>query len=75
MNKSGTVTSKTNIGSYPVDSWSIAGTGDFDGNGTTDILWRDYNTGDNEIWFMNTSGTVASKATVGSFVKAWTIVQ
>jgi C1A family cysteine protease len=38
-------------------SWEVAGTGDFDGDGDTDILWRYYGTaahqGLNDIWFMD----------------------
>jgi hypothetical protein len=37
--------------------WEIAGAGDFDGNGSTDILWRNYGVGEytgvNCIWYMN----------------------
>ena len=37
--------------------WEIAGTGDFNGDTKTDILWRYYGTGDyqglNDIWFMD----------------------
>jgi hypothetical protein len=35
----------------PLD-WRIAGTGDFDQDGNTDILWRQQVTGANAIWFM-----------------------
>jgi hypothetical protein len=39
--------------------WRIAGTGDFNGDGQTDILWRNYGTGPNQgmnhIWLMNGS--------------------
>ena len=33
--------------------WKIAGIGDFDGDGSTDILWRHASTGDNYIYLMN----------------------
>jgi hypothetical protein len=34
-------------------SWQIAGTGDFNGDGRADILWRNSSTGENYIYFMN----------------------
>jgi hypothetical protein len=34
-------------------NWKIDGTGDIDGNGKVDLLWRNYSTGQNAIWFMN----------------------
>ena len=52
----------TNIGSvylYAVTdtNWRIVGTGDFNGDGKTDILWRYYGTGGaqgyNVVWYMN----------------------
>ncbi len=33
--------------------WAISGTADFNGNGTEDILWRNFSTGANQIWLMN----------------------
>src|SRR5204862_2024335 len=34
-------------------NWTIAGTGDFDGDGKADILWRNSSTGENYIYFMD----------------------
>jgi hypothetical protein len=34
-------------------SWKIAGTGDFDGDGKADVLWRNTSTGDNYVYLMN----------------------
>jgi hypothetical protein len=37
------------LGNVPTN-WMIAETGDFDGDGKTDLLWRDLNTGTTAIW-------------------------
>ncbi len=34
-------------------NWTIAGTGDFDGDGKSDILWRNSRPGEVAIWLMN----------------------
>ena len=43
--------------------WRIVGTGDFDGDGTADILWYNNSTGEIQIWFMK-GAAVASRANV-----------
>jgi len=44
--------------------WTIAGTGDFNGDGQTDILWRDIS-GSVAIWTMDGS-VISSYASMGN---------
>jgi FG-GAP-like repeat len=56
---------------------SIAGTGDFDGDGYSDILWRD-NLGNVRIWLLGTttdSLNIRSSADLGNVPLSWSIVQ
>lgn len=70
---SGTTIARTvDLGPVPL-SWTIAGVGDFDGNGSTDILWRD-NLGNVGVWLMN--GTqIMSTAALGNVPSNWTIAE
>lgn len=54
MNGQGTATSfpAAMSGSIPVE-WHIVGTGDFDGNGHSDLVWENFTTGDAKLWLMN----------------------
>jgi hypothetical protein len=53
-------------------NWIVGETGDFDGDGKSDILWRDTNTGTTAIWFMN-GFQVSSSAMVATVTGDWTI--
>jgi autotransporter-associated beta strand protein len=67
-----TVTKSMDFGAVPL-TWTIAGIGDFDGNGSTDILWRD-NLGNVGVWLM--SGTsILSTAVLGEVPLNWNIAQ
>jgi hypothetical protein len=37
----------------PDTDWQVAGTGDFDGNGIADLLWRNTRTGENYVYLMS----------------------
>jgi hypothetical protein len=53
--------------------WNIVGTGDFNGDGKSDILWRD-TAGNLGIWFIN--GTkIASIAPLGNVPTAWNVIE
>ena len=56
-------------------TWQIAGTGDFDKNGSADILWR-YNGagGYNVIWYMNGVAWSASAELIPVADLTWRIV-
>jgi VCBS repeat protein len=58
------------VGSLPVD-WTVRGTGDFDGDGKGDILWRNAN-GGVAIWLMN-GATIKASLGVGSMTTDWVV--
>ena len=41
----------SSLGAHPPGS-TLAGVGDFDHNGVSDIMWRDNNTGNVETWLI-----------------------
>jgi hypothetical protein len=56
----------------PPSGWTILGTGDFNGDGMTDILWRNLSTGQNAIWQMN-GGLSYSASGIGTVGTNWII--
>jgi hypothetical protein len=65
-----TITSSKVIGNVPL-TWTIASTGDFNGDGASDILWTD-NSGNVGAWFMN-GATISSVASYGNVGTNWTV--
>jgi hypothetical protein len=51
--------------------WTIAGTGDFNGDGRADILWRNQTNGLDSIWFMN--GVAATGAATTTMLPTWSV--
>jgi hypothetical protein len=66
------VSSTAGLGNIPTN-WSVVGTGDFNGDGKTDIVWRD-TAGDTSIWLMN-GATVLSAGGLGNVPTTWSLVQ
>jgi hypothetical protein len=60
------------VGNVPT-TWSIVETGDFNGDGKSDILWRD-TSGNVGMWFMNgTTVLNPNTAGIGNVPIAWAI--
>ena len=54
-------------------NWTVAGIGDFDGNGSFDLLWRD-TAGDVGIWLMNGTSIMSTKV-LGNASTSWNIAE
>ena len=67
-----TIAQNVSFGLQPLN-WSVAGIGDFDGNGSEDILWRD-TAGDVAIWLMNGTQFMTS-TTFANVPLNWSIAQ
>ncbi|BAZ41077.1 hypothetical protein NIES4101_70390 [Calothrix sp. NIES-4101] len=48
------------ITTSPDTNWTIEGWSDMSGDGTPDIVWRNYNTGENVIWKLNAATKTAA---------------
>jgi len=55
-------------------SWKIVGTGDFNGDTQTDILWRNSSTGYDAVWFMNGTTVMGYEFLPGVADTNWQIV-
>jgi hypothetical protein len=54
-------------------SWQIKGIGDFNGDGRSDLLWRDKATGITYTWLMNGAAVTSSGYTAAQGDNSWTI--
>src|SRR5260370_3988064 len=57
---------------HPFSSTFLSFSGDFNGDGKQDILWRNTQTGEVDIWFMS-GASVISKASVGVVGLDWKV--
>jgi len=72
LNSSGQVGSSGTVGAVSTGTtWAINETGDYDGNGKSDILWVD-GSGNVAIWFMN-GATIVSSISLGNVGTTWAV--
>lgn len=55
----------------PGQDWVIGGTGDFNGDGQTDIVWNNDVTGANRVWFMDQAYNVLGQSVIPSADPNW----
>lgn len=72
--KGSQVTKSASLGNL-TSTWMIAGFGDFNGDGNTDLLFRETNSGAVAIWFLNNNATVQSAASVTTVGTTWRVAQ
>jgi len=72
MNENKACTASFNSGSDLV-LWNIAGTGDFNGDGKSDILWRNTSTGMVNMWLMNGSSMTSWANILGAGNTDWMV--
>ncbi|MGZ5494173.1 MAG: FG-GAP repeat domain-containing protein, partial [Thermoanaerobaculia bacterium] len=52
-------------------TWTIASFGDYDGDGKTDLFWRNTSTGYNSMWLMNGTATPLGVALPPVYDTGW----
>jgi hypothetical protein len=58
------VLSAGGLGNIPT-TWSVAAAGDYNGDGMSDLLWRD-NLGNTSMWFMNGTSVASTVQSINS---------
>jgi hypothetical protein len=52
-------------------SWKVVGVGDFNGDGASDIFWRNASSGQNAVWY---SANYLTQPSVAAAATAWRVV-
>jgi hypothetical protein len=58
------------VGDQPSSAWQALGTGDFNADGTSDVLWRNTTTGEVDTWIVSNDHVIGGGA-IGTLSTAW----
>jgi hypothetical protein len=58
---------------FPFSEWRLAGTGDFDGDGRSDIVWQNTRTGVVIAWYMNGVARTAIRPLLPNAMPGWNV--
>jgi hypothetical protein len=56
------------------NAWDVAGVGDLNGDGKSDIVWRNATTGMVTAWLMNGTAMSSAATLLGAGNSAWDVV-
>ncbi|HEX7069307.1 MAG TPA: FG-GAP-like repeat-containing protein [Rhodothermales bacterium] len=73
MNGTSVKGSSNYTNAVPDQHWRVAGTGDFDGDGKSDILWRYDTTGQNYIFLMNGTAVQGTSGYTNTVPTQWAV--
>ncbi len=71
VNKTGGLLGAQTLGVVDPAAWQVAGIGDFNGDGTPDVLWHNQSTGSVVAWLVNKNGVVTGTPNLGSADSTW----
>jgi hypothetical protein len=74
LNDESTQFDEQNIGAVASDDWKLAGTGDLDGDGTDDLIWRNTRDGRTSVYYIE-EGKLRDSALITTVDVSWVLAK